>query len=94
MAQRYFRNFSPEQEAEYRAEHPEVGITEEVVEMIRERSAVGLAKYGVSMDRTDLVGSEWCQHAIEEMLDGVQYLMQVKKRFEDIESNQVSMRYE
>ena len=54
--------------------------TEEIVEMLRSRSEVGLKKYGVSMDRTDLTHGEWCQHAIEEMLDGAQYLLQVKKQ--------------
>lgn len=70
------------------------GITEEIVEMLRERSEVGKAKYGVSMDRTDLVGSDWCQHAIEELLDGAQYLMKIKRHFELIESKQVEMGYE
>jgi hypothetical protein len=55
-------------------------ITEEIVEMLRSRSDVGLKKYGVSMDRTDLTHADWCLHAIEEMLDGAQYLLQVKNQ--------------
>jgi hypothetical protein len=55
-------------------------ITEEIVEMLRSRSDVGLKKYGVSMDRTDLSHADWCQHAIEELLDGAQYLLQVKQK--------------
>ena len=57
----------------------EKGTTEAIVDMIRSRSAVGLNKYGASMDRTDLTTEEWIQHAIEEMLDGAQYLYRIKQ---------------
>ena len=57
----------------------EKGTTEAIVDMIRSRSAVGLDKYGVSMDRTDLSTEQWIQHAIEEMLDGAQYLYRIKQ---------------
>jgi hypothetical protein len=57
----------------------EKGTTESIVDMIRSRSAVGLDKYGVSMDRTDLTTEQWIQHAIEEMLDGAQYLYRIKQ---------------
>tara|TARA_R110002153_G_scaffold237687_1_gene391858 strand:- start:235 stop:618 length:384 start_codon:yes stop_codon:yes gene_type:complete len=57
----------------------EKGTTESIVDMIRSRSEFGLNKYGVSMDRTDLSTEEWIQHAIEEMLDGAQYLYRIKQ---------------
>ena len=57
----------------------EKGTTESIVDMIRSRAAVGLDKYGVSMDRTDLTTEQWIQHAIEEMLDGAQYLYRIKQ---------------
>ena len=55
------------------------GTTESIVDMIRSRSEFGLNKYGVSMDRTDLTTEQWIQHAIEEMLDGAQYLYRIKQ---------------
>ena len=55
------------------------GTTESIVDMIRSRAAVGLDKYGVSVDRTDLTTDQWIQHAIEEMLDGAQYLYRIKQ---------------
>jgi hypothetical protein len=53
--------------------------TESIVDMIRSRSDFGMEKYGVSMDRTDLTTEEWIQHAMEEMLDGAQYLYRIKQ---------------
>tara|TARA_R110000787_G_scaffold113129_1_gene222264 strand:- start:154 stop:360 length:207 start_codon:yes stop_codon:yes gene_type:complete len=55
------------------------GTTESIVEMIRSRAALGLDKYGTSIDRTDLTTEQWIQHAIEEMLDGAQYLYRIKQ---------------
>jgi hypothetical protein len=55
------------------------GTTESIVDMLRSRSAAGLDKYGVSIDRTDLTTEQWIQHAIEEMLDGAQYLYRIKQ---------------
>ena len=57
----------------------EKSTTEAIVDMIRSRSEFGLNKYGVSMDRTDLSTEQWIQHAIEEMLDGAQYLYRIKQ---------------
>jgi hypothetical protein len=33
------------------------------------RSQIGIAKYGVTLDRTDLTLRDWLQHAYEETLD-------------------------
>jgi hypothetical protein len=38
------------------------------------RSAVGLRKYGVTLERTDLSLRDWLQHAYEETLDQANYL--------------------
>lgn len=55
-----------------------VGITDPVVNAVREdllqRSQLGLAKYGVGLDRTDLSLADWLQHAYEECLDQANYL--------------------
>lgn len=38
------------------------------------RSELGIAKYGVTLDRTDLKLRDWLQHAYEETLDQANYL--------------------
>ena len=49
-----------------------------IIEAVREklllRSRVGMAKYGVGLDRTDLTRREWLIHAQEEALDLAGYL--------------------
>lgn len=49
-----------------------------VVEAVRDdllrRSRVGIAKYGVTLDRTDLTLRDWLQHTYEETLDQANYL--------------------
>lgn len=49
-----------------------------VVEAVRadllKRSQVGIAKYGVTLDREDLSLRDWLQHAYEETLDQANYL--------------------
>lgn len=49
-----------------------------VVESVRadllRRSQLGIAKYGVTLDRTDLGLRDWLQHAYEEHLDSANYL--------------------
>lgn len=42
------------------------------------RSMVGLNKYGVSMDRTDLNTKEWLTHLQEELMDAVVYIEKLK----------------
>lgn len=49
-----------------------------VVEAVRadllQRSQLGIAKYGVTLERTDLSLRDWLQHAYEECLDQANYL--------------------
>lgn len=49
-----------------------------VVEAVRadllRRSQFGIAKYGMTLDRTDLSLRDWLQHAYEECLDQANYL--------------------
>lgn len=49
-------------------------VVEANVRALRERSHVGIAKYGVMLDRTDLSLRDWLQHALEETLDKANYL--------------------
>jgi hypothetical protein len=49
-----------------------------IVEAVRadllRRSQFGIAKYGVTLERTDLKLRDWLQHAYEECLDQANYL--------------------
>lgn len=53
-------------------------MVDTVVEAVRadllRRSQLGIAKYGVTLDRTDLNLRDWLQHAYEETLDQANYL--------------------
>lgn len=42
-------------------------------QLLGERSAHGLAKYGTTTERTDLTLRDWLQHQLEELLDGAVY---------------------
>lgn len=52
--------------------------TDRVIEAVRDdllrRSQFGIAKYGTTLDRTDLKLRDWLQHAYEECLDQANYL--------------------
>ncbi len=47
--------------------------------LLAEREAVGLAKYGTTVDRADLQAGDWVQHAIEEASDLLLYLIRLQK---------------
>lgn len=59
-----------------------------IVEAVRadllRRSQLGIAKYGVMLDRTDLSLRDWLQHAYEETLDQANYL---KRAIMEIDQN-------
>ena len=54
-------------------------IVDAVVQKFLQRSAVGQAKYGVTLDRTDLQVIDWIQHTQEELMDAILYLEKLKK---------------
>lgn len=47
--------------------------------LLAERERFGLAKYGTTVDRTDLHAGDWLQHAIEEASDLLLYLIRLKQ---------------
>jgi hypothetical protein len=49
-------------------------VEDEVCRKIQARAAVGLAKYGTTLERTDLTELDWLIHAQEEAMDLVNYL--------------------
>jgi hypothetical protein len=54
-------------------------IVFDVIKDIASRAEIGLAKYNMTMDREDLIASDWVQHAYEECLDMSLYLKRLKK---------------
>ena len=54
-------------------------IVFDTIKDIAARAEAGLAKYNTTMDREDLVASDWVQHAYEECLDMSLYLKRLKK---------------
>jgi hypothetical protein len=44
-------------------------VVESIVEQFCQRSRVGQAKYGTTLDRTDLKPLDWIQHAQEELME-------------------------
>ena len=54
-------------------------IVNAVVQKFLQRSAVGQAKYGVTLDRTDLQLKDWIQHTQEELMDAILYLEKLKQ---------------
>jgi hypothetical protein len=55
------------------AASPDANV-ERVRDMLRERSVVGLQKYGVTTERDDLSRVEWLRHLQLELLDGAVYI--------------------
>ena len=69
----------------YREEIVQDTIVENVVNRFKERSEVGIAKYGTTMDRKDLSTLEWMIHFREELMDGLLYLERVIQDTQDKE---------
>lgn len=60
-------------------------IVESVVKQFKDRSNVGIAKYGVTLDRDDLSTIEWLQHLQEEMMDATLYIEKLKSKLNIID---------
>ena len=54
-------------------------IVDGVVDKFIDRSRVGKAKYGVTLDREDLSLYDWCEHSIQEAMDLILYLRKIQK---------------
>lgn len=66
---------------------PEDMETDTVVAAVRadllRRSELGIAKYGMTLDRKDLSLRDWLQHAYEETLDQANYLKRAIMEIDD-----------
>ena len=54
-------------------------IVASVITKFEARSRLGKAKYGTTLDRTDLCVLDWIQHAQEEHMDAILYLEKLKQ---------------
>lgn len=54
-------------------------IVESVIAKFKERSEVGISKYGKTLDRTDLNYKDWLNHIQEELMDAVLYCERLRK---------------
>lgn len=54
-------------------------IVQTVIEKFVMRSELGKAKYGTTLDRTDLSVLDWITHAQEEHMDAILYLEKLKQ---------------
>lgn len=52
-------------------------IENQVIDKINKRAEIGLKKYGVTMERTDLNVKQWLIHTQEELLDAAIYLQKL-----------------
>jgi hypothetical protein len=53
-------------------------IVESVIKKFKDRSDVGIKKYGTTLDRQDLTKLDWISHAQEEAMDLILYLERLK----------------
>lgn len=54
-------------------------IVESVINQFRQRCDVGIEKYGVTLDRTDLNRLDWINHAQQEAMDLILHLEKLKQ---------------
>ena len=57
----------------------EDSIVKSVIESFKQRSELGILKYGKTLDRNDLTFLQWIQHAQEELMDAILYLEKLKQ---------------
>lgn len=67
-------------------------ITAELIHQLTQRDEAGLAKYGTTLDRTDLTTDDWIQHTVEELLDAAGYLLALRNSISSARSTPHSER--
>jgi tRNA A37 threonylcarbamoyladenosine biosynthesis protein TsaE len=53
-------------------------IVEDVIAKYRQRSEVGIAKYGTTLDENKATLIEWLTHLQEELMDATLYIQKLK----------------
>ena len=54
-------------------------VVQSVINKFKQRSEIGIKKYGTTMDRDDLTRDEWITHISEELMDALLYLEKLKR---------------
>lgn len=54
-------------------------IVESVIKKFKDRSDVGIKKYGTTLDRKDINFDGWAEHLQQELMDGILYLERLRK---------------
>jgi hypothetical protein len=54
-------------------------VVQSIINKFKQRSEVGIKKYGTTMDRDDLTRDEWITHISEELMDALLYLEKLKR---------------
>lgn len=63
---------------------PQVSATtQRLIDLLIERDQAGLAKYGTTLDRTDLSHTDWLQHQTEELLDAAGYAQAAVRTYQE-----------
>ena len=57
-------------------------IVESVIDQFKDRSNVGIKKYGVTLDRDDLTMLEWLIHLQQELMDATLYIEKLKSKLD------------
>lgn len=55
-------------------------VVEQVINKFKQRSEVGIKKYGTTLEREDVTLFEWLNHLQEELMDAVNYIEVLKNR--------------
>ena len=61
-------------------------VVNSIIQQFAERSRVGLAKYGTTLDREDLDILDWIEHSKQEAMDFVLYLEKLKRVIQEMVS--------
>jgi len=64
-------------------------IVKGTIDEFLSRAEMGKEKYGVSLDRNDLIDIDYLQHLKEELMDGVLYLNKFISIYKNNSSNNV-----
>lgn len=67
----FYRYFKPFKERKDK-------VVSQVLNKFKERSKVGIKKYGTTLHENELTIPEWINHAIEEQMDNILYLTKLK----------------
>ena len=79
-AKQPFKNFLEDNNLMQRDMIKKDSIVESVVNQFKERSDVGIKKYGVTLDREDIDVLGWLNHLQQELMDATLYIEKLKTK--------------